>query len=250
MTFQFAHCASSFCHYRNPHPIRERRFPLFTMKFLRRNQHLATASADSKGLRSQSSFSTLSTYSEGSIGTAETHESFSPGALHRRRKGGVVRFDESRNQAYENNVMDHEDVIELWFGRQDIDDFRREHYQTVDATIMMESMRPNSWIKSLQTTYEKLSKSNVNVKDIQKLNRRSWQQSMPVNAVGLENWCVKVYRKDKSKRRETLWKAVQSLQQKGDVVDPEILCRACRKITQTHSLYARHVGQVAWQSQE
>eukprot|EP00977_Amphora_coffeiformis_P027116 scaffold33812_cov199-Amphora_coffeaeformis.AAC.1 len=215
------------------------------MKFLRRNPHLSSSSISAtlskhgrKGLRWQGSFSTVSTHSDhDSASAAAAAAAAADGALHRH-----VRFDESCNVVYDNTIASTSpDVIdmvieELWLGRQDISDFRQEHYRTLDATKIMESMTPNSWTYALQVAYEKLCKSSKkrgSSKNESKLIPPSNPKTtLPDNAVGMDKWCITGYQKDKFARRQSLWKTVQTLQQqatkKQGTVNAQVLADACR----------------------
>ena len=213
------------------------------MKFLRRNPYLSPPT-----LHSQTSCSTLSTRSDGSVDTAEQ-----PTREHHHHRA-VVHFDQSRNIYYENNNHDDHQVNDnAWWSRQDISDFRREHYRAIEATKMMQSMRPprTSWTAALETVYGKLSQPRVRPKEIQKLlDTANSAAHIPANAVGLDKGCVLPYHQQKRQRRQDMWDAVVHKLPAAAANNAQATAAACRKMTQPHRLYQRHVAHVAWQSSQ
>lgn len=189
----------------------------------------------------------------------------------------TVRFDESKNQAYANDIVGRDECHQTWYSVADIQRFKAQTRQHTRDLRNLEAITQNlenitkddtstpSWSKAYSTVYQACcdaATSSSCLNDHAEAERV--QQHLPTNVhacnvdiftCGMEKRAVETVAADIRRRRAVLRKEVFFWQsnaaamlghQKGDhPVLPHMIRQACLKVSRPSRLYAQHIAAVS-----
>jgi hypothetical protein len=129
-----------------------------------------------------------------------------------------VHFDLAATVTYENKIMFHDEMGELWLDAIDYKTFKRQTYTISKQMSSMEQRNraPHSYERTLTRTYLLCAEQGsetpttiLNSADAKHLQH--WAQSTPCR-LGLEKWALPELQKKRSQRKQTLKRTILEIQ--------------------------------------
>mmetsp|Transcript_4101 Transcript_4101/g.8270 ORF Transcript_4101/g.8270 Transcript_4101/m.8270 type:complete len:253 (-) Transcript_4101:185-943(-) len=166
----------------------------------------------------------------------------------------AVHFNEQANVLHDNELLDRQEVNELWYSRFEFNRFRRETMQEAQAVVSAERKLPESENTSamLLRAYQNFCNIQTSADLMAALADTNPRFSIPLRFIGLDRWTMNFLLQDKVERRQRILRQIHEIQrqQSGGHAQAVTLRQSqirqvSRTISQPSRLYAHHVAQLA-----
>lgn len=173
----------------------------------------------------------------------------------------AVRFDESQNKTYDNDLVDRDECASFWYNNQDIHRFRMQTRKqnrelrtllSLSGNENQEGIAAPSWAKAYSDVYQACCQVKSDDEDNQRIPLETHVCTLDIFTIGMEKRAVAAVAQDAKYRRQTLRNEVffwQSTHLYGNAVKsqlvPHMIREASRKVSRPSRLYAQHIAAVS-----